>query len=127
MLNTPPTFAWYMAGLVFKWVKKNGGVAAMGERNRVKSEKLYAAIDGSPVLPHSVAKDSRSWMNVTFTLVKPELDVLFLECAAASRLEKPERPPCPRRHAGEPVQTPCRWPGLTRIGRLMREFERKHA
>jgi len=49
-----------MAGLVFKWVKKNGGVAAMGERNRVKSEKLYAAIDGSRSTANSVAKDSRS-------------------------------------------------------------------
>ena len=47
MLNTPPTFAWYVAGLVFKWLKKNGGVAAMGKRNREKAERLYSAIDRS--------------------------------------------------------------------------------
>ncbi len=47
MLNTPPTFAWYMAGLVFKWLKKAGGLAAMGERNRIKAQTLYAAIDAS--------------------------------------------------------------------------------
>src|ERR1035438_3346175 len=39
MLNTPPTFAWYMAGLVFKWLKRNGGLAAMRERNRIKAER----------------------------------------------------------------------------------------
>ncbi len=68
LLNTPPTFAWYMAGLVFKWLKKNGGVAAMGERNRIKAQALYAAIDGSALYRNSVAADSRSRMNVTFTL-----------------------------------------------------------
>ena len=51
MLNTPPTFAWYMAGLVFKWLKRRGGLAAIGERNRPKAEKLYAAIDASAILP----------------------------------------------------------------------------
>src|SRR5277367_4758417 len=47
MLNTPPTFAWYMAGLVFKWLKRGGGLAAMAERNRLKAQALYAAIDAS--------------------------------------------------------------------------------
>ena len=50
MLNTPPTFGWYFAGLVFKWLKEQGGLAAMGERNARKAEKLYAAIDGSRLL-----------------------------------------------------------------------------
>ena len=45
--NTPPTFAWYMAGLVFKWLKRQGGLAAMGERNRAKAELLYGTIDES--------------------------------------------------------------------------------
>jgi len=45
MLNTPPTFTWYVAGLVFKWLKRQGGVARMGERNRAKADKLYRAID----------------------------------------------------------------------------------
>jgi phosphoserine aminotransferase len=86
MLNTPPTFAWYVAGLVFKWLKRNGGVAAMGERNRAKAQALYAAIDGSQLYRNDVAADSRSWMNVTFTMNKPDLDAAFLEQAAAAGL-----------------------------------------
>jgi phosphoserine aminotransferase len=86
MLNTPPTFAWYLSGLVFKWLQRNGGVAAMGERNRAKADALYAAIDGSSFYGNPVAKDSRSRMNVTFTLARPELDAVFLERAAAAGL-----------------------------------------
>jgi phosphoserine aminotransferase len=86
MLNTPPTFSWYMAGLVFKWLKKNGGISAMGERNRLKADKLYAAIDASRFYATSVAKDSRSRMNVTFTLANPQLDGLFLEQATEAGL-----------------------------------------
>ncbi len=87
MLNTPPTFAWYVSGLVFKWLKRNGGVAALGERNRVKAETLYRAIDASSFYRNSVAKDSRSWMNVTFTLANPELDALFLDEAGRAGLK----------------------------------------
>jgi phosphoserine aminotransferase len=86
MLNTPPTFAWYMAGLVFKWLKRGGGVAAVGERNRIKAEALYRAIDASRLYKNAIAKDSRSRMNVTFTLVKPELDPVFLAEAARAGL-----------------------------------------
>ena len=77
MLNTPPTFAWYMAGLVFQWLKRQGGLQGIGERNRAKAEKLYAAIDGSSFYRNPVAKDARSWMNVPFTLANPELDKTF--------------------------------------------------
>ncbi|HEV7613601.1 MAG TPA: 3-phosphoserine/phosphohydroxythreonine transaminase [Steroidobacteraceae bacterium] len=87
MLNTPPTFAWYMAGLVFKWLKSAGGLTAAGERNRIKSQTLYAAIDGSRLYENRVAKDARSRMNVTFTLNKPELDAAFLSGAAAAGLQ----------------------------------------
>ena len=104
MLNTPPTFAWYMSGLVFKWLKRQGGVKAMGERNRIKAQRLYAAIDESPFYRSSVALDSRSWMNVTFTLADPKLDATFLEMAAAEGLKKSEGPPRPWRHAGQSVQ-----------------------
>ena len=86
MLNTPPTFAWYMAGLVFKWLKRCGGMAAVGERNRIKAEALYRAIDASRLYKNAIAKDSRSRMNVTFTLVKPELDPVFLAEAARAGL-----------------------------------------
>ncbi len=83
MLNTPPTFAWYVAGLVFKWLKKHGGLAAQAERNRVKAEHLYRAIDASGFYRNPVAKHCRSWMNVPFTLAKPELDKVFLTAASA--------------------------------------------
>jgi phosphoserine aminotransferase len=86
MLNTPPTFAWYMAGLVFKWLKRGGGVASMGERNRIKAQTLYSAIDASRLYRNRVAPDARSRMNVTFTLSEPALDAAFLAGAAAAGL-----------------------------------------
>src|SRR5580698_9288569 len=78
MLNTPPTFAWYMAGLVFQWLKRAGGVAEIGKRNQAKAAMLYAAIDASRLYRNAVAADSRSWMNVTFSLSNPALDSEFL-------------------------------------------------
>ncbi|HMA00116.1 MAG TPA: 3-phosphoserine/phosphohydroxythreonine transaminase [Steroidobacteraceae bacterium] len=126
MLNTPPTFAWYMAGLVFKWLKRSGGVAAMGERNRAKAERLYAAIDGSHFYRNSVARDSRSWMNVTFTLARPELDVLFLEHAAASGLKNLKGH---RVHGGMRASLYNAMPpaGVEALVAFMAEFERRHA
>ena len=81
MLNTPPTFVWYMAGLVLKWLKAHGGLAAVGQRNRAKAELLYQAIDGSDFYRNPVATNCRSWMNVPFTLTDPKLDPLFLSQA----------------------------------------------
>jgi phosphoserine aminotransferase len=78
MLNTPPTFSWYIAGLVFKWIERQGGLAAMGERNRAKAEKLYRAIDESGYYRNPVAKNCRSWMNVPFLLPREELEAPFL-------------------------------------------------
>jgi len=86
MSNTPPTFAWYVAGLVFDWIKRNGGLAAMGERNRKKAASLYAAIDESGFYANPVAVPYRSWMNVPFTLANPELDPVFLAEAAEAGL-----------------------------------------
>jgi phosphoserine aminotransferase len=86
MMNTPPTFAWYMAGLVFAWIKRNGGLQGMGEFNQSKAAKLYAAIDGSGFYANPVALDYRSWMNIPFTLAKPELDGDFLAKATAAGL-----------------------------------------
>ncbi|RLK48694.1 phosphoserine aminotransferase [Alkalispirillum mobile] len=79
MLNTPPTYALYIAGLVFQWLKRHGGLEAMGEINRRKAEKLYRAIDDSPFYSNPVDPDCRSWMNVPFVLAKPELDATFLD------------------------------------------------
>jgi phosphoserine aminotransferase len=87
MLNTPPTFAWYMAGLVFKWLKAAGGVREIGKRNLAKAAMLYAAIDGSRLYKNTVASDARSLMNVTFTLQDHELDAEFLAAAAAAGLQ----------------------------------------
>jgi len=86
MLNTPPTWAWYIAGLVFQWLLEQGGLGAMEERNRTKAETLYGAIDGSDFYANPVAPHCRSWMNVPFTLADPSLDPAFLEQARAAGL-----------------------------------------
>ncbi len=78
MLNTPPTFSWYIAALVFQWLKRQGGVKAIAELNRAKAQKLYAAIDGSGFYRNPVAVECRSWMNVPFTLPRADLDEKFL-------------------------------------------------
>jgi phosphoserine aminotransferase len=87
MNNTPPTFGWYFAGLVFKWLKRQGGLAAMASRNQAKAAKLYAAIDDSGgFYKNPVAVAARSWMNVPFTLPRPELDKVFLAEAGKAGL-----------------------------------------
>jgi phosphoserine aminotransferase len=126
MLNTPPTFAWYMAGLVFKWLKRGGGLAAVGERNCIKAETLYAAIDASQLYENSVAKDARSRMNVTFTLKKPELDAAFLAQAAAAGLHglKGHRVLGGMRAS---IYNAMPLAGVEALIAFMREFERLHA
>lgn len=86
MLNTPPTFAWYVAGLVFAWLKGQGGLAAMAEMNQSKAARLYAAIDESAFYANPVAPAYRSWMNIPFTLADPGLDGEFLKEATAAGL-----------------------------------------
>lgn len=81
MFNTPPTFAWYLSGLVFKWLKEQGGVAEMEKTNKEKASLLYNQIDGSDFYINNVHDANRSRMNVPFQLAKPELDGLFLEQA----------------------------------------------
>ncbi len=86
MINTPPTYSWYIAGLVFEWLDGQGGVPAIAEVNRRKAAKLYAAIDGSPFYANPVAPPNRSLMNVPFTLARPELEPDFLAGAKAAGL-----------------------------------------
>ena len=86
MLNTPPTFAIYMAGLVFKWLKREGGLSVIGERNRQKAEALYEAIDKSGYYRNPVALNARSWMNVPFTIPDPQLEKTFCSEALAAGL-----------------------------------------
>jgi phosphoserine aminotransferase len=125
MLNTPPTFAWYMAGLVFQWLKRQGGLAKMGELNRAKAEKLYAAIDGSPFYRNPVAKDARSWMNVPFVLAKPELDKTFSTDAKAAGLVTLEG----HRSVGgmrASLYNAMPMAGVDALVSFMKEFERQH-
>ena len=86
MTNTPPTFAWYVADLVFQWLKGQGGMDAMSEVNERKSSKLYGAIDASDFYSNPVALDCRSRMNVPFILADDALDKKFLEESAAAGL-----------------------------------------
>ena len=86
MTNTPPTFAWYVADLVFQWLLERGGVEAIGEINRRKAETLYAAIDASDFYSNPVSVDARSWMNVPFVLADDALDAVFLEESKAAGL-----------------------------------------
>lgn len=86
MANTPPTYTWYLAGLVFDWLLEQGGLAAMEARNRAKAECLYTAIDASSFYASPVAPAARSWMNVPFTLADPGLDGAFLDGAEARGL-----------------------------------------
>jgi phosphoserine aminotransferase len=82
MYNTPPTYAIYIAGLVFKWLKVQGGLAAMQAANQAKSQLLYSALDASGLYQNRVAVGSRSRMNVTFYLKDERLNEPFLVGAA---------------------------------------------
>ena len=86
MLNTPPTYGWYLAGLVFQWLLEQGGLAALAEINRRKAAILYAAIDDSDFYASPVDRACRSWMNVPFTLADAALDKDFLEQGAGAGL-----------------------------------------
>ncbi len=87
MYNTPPTYSWYIAGLVFEWIREKGGLEAMAEVNKRKSAKLYAVIDKSEFYSNPVDPDCRSWMNVPFILAQPDLDGKFLELAGEAGLK----------------------------------------
>jgi phosphoserine aminotransferase len=78
MYNTPNTFAWYLSGLVFQWIKRHGGVAAMEQLNRAKAAKLYDFIDRSSFYSNPVHPHYRSLMNVPFLLADAGLDERFL-------------------------------------------------
>jgi phosphoserine aminotransferase len=86
MYNTPPTYAWYLAGLVFKWLKEMGGLPAIAAVNERKSQVLYRAIDESGFYANPVDPACRSWMNVPFTLADSALDATFLAEAKAAGL-----------------------------------------
>jgi phosphoserine aminotransferase len=125
MLNTPPTFAWYVATLVLRWLKAQGGLAAMGTRNRAKAQALYAAIDASGFYRNPVARECRSWMNVPFTLADPELEAAFLSGARAAGLSNLEG----HRSVGgmrASLYNAMPQEGVTSLIAYMQEFARRH-
>ena len=86
MLNTPPTLAWYLVGLVLEWVEEQGGLPAMAERNQAKADLLYGAIDASDFYSNPVDPVARSWMNVPFLVPDAQLEKPFVAAAAAAGL-----------------------------------------
>ncbi len=125
MYNTPPTYAWYLAGLVFKWLKAQGGLEVMAVINERKAEALYAAIDESDFYHNPVDPKCRSWMNVPFTLADPALDGLFLEEAAKAGLEtlKGHRSVGGMRAS---IYNAMPEAGVQALIDFMKEFERRH-
>src|SRR5690606_2283578 len=81
MYNTPPTYSIYIAGLVFRWLKHNGGLGAMESRNVTKATLLYDYLDATAFYHCPTAKENRSRMNVPFTLKDAALDEAFLKGA----------------------------------------------
>lgn len=126
MLNTPPTFAWYLLGLNLQWVQDNGGVSGMAERNRRKAETLYAAIDTLDFYSNPVEPISRSWMNVPFLLADSSLEKEFLTQAYAAGLTNLEG----HRSVGGMRASIYNATSQTSVDALvafLKEFERTHA
>ncbi|NQZ22756.1 MAG: 3-phosphoserine/phosphohydroxythreonine transaminase [Colwellia sp.] len=86
MYNTPPTYAWYLAGLVFEWLKEAGGVKEISKVNKQKAELLYGYIDNSEFYQNHIEPKFRSLMNVPFWLTDESLNAEFLEQAEAHGL-----------------------------------------
>ena len=78
MYNTPPTFAWYLSGLIFQWLKEQGGLEAVKRVNDAKQKALYSAIDASELYTNPINVADRSWMNIPFRLADDRLDKPFL-------------------------------------------------
>ncbi|MBU1690099.1 MAG: 3-phosphoserine/phosphohydroxythreonine transaminase [Gammaproteobacteria bacterium] len=125
MYNTPPTFSLYIAGLVFKWLKRLGGLAEMDKRNNAKAALLYDCLDSSGFYHCPVAKDSRSRMNVPFTLKDAALDEEFLKQSKARGLAQLKG----HRLLGgmrASIYNPMPLEGVQALVDFMREFELKY-
>lgn len=125
MLNTPPTYSWYLAGLVFKWLKNIGGVDAVYKINQEKAKKLYSAIDNSSFYSNPVEPDFRSIMNIPFTLANPELDDKFIEEAASAGLKNLDG----HRSIGgmrASLYNAMSLEGVSKLTNFMKEFEKKY-
>ena len=125
MYNTPPTYSLYIAGLVFKWLKRLGGLAEMDKRNNAKAALLYDYLDSSGFYRCPVAKDSRSRMNVPFTLKDAALDEEFLKQSKARGLAQLKG----HRLLGgmrASIYNPMPLEGVQALVDFMREFEQQH-
>ncbi len=125
MYNTPPTFSWYLAGLVFKWLKGQGGLSVIDKRNDEKANLLYAEINNTGFYRSNVHPDNRSRMNVPFQLAKPELDSLFLEQAEQAGLMALKG----HRFVGgmrASIYNAMPIDGVVALVEFMQEFERTH-
>ena len=126
MYNTPPTFAIYIAGLVFKWLRAKGGLAAMEKENIAKAALLYDFLDTSEFFISPVARENRSRMNVPFTLKNTDLDEEFLKRAKARGMIQLKG----HRSVGgmrASIYNAMPIEGVKTLVELMREFEKQHA
>jgi phosphoserine aminotransferase len=126
MYNTPPTFGIYIMNLVFKWIKQQGGLAAMEKRNRDKAGKLYQYLDQSKLFRATAQPGSRSQMNVTFVTGQPELDDQFIKEAQKRGLDGLKGH---RSVGGMRASIYNAFPpeGIDALVGCMREFESQHA
>ena len=125
MLNTPPTYSIYIAGLVFKWLKALGGVAEIERRNIAKAKLLYDFLDTTKFYANPVAKEDRSRMNVPFTLHDAKLDEEFLRGAAKHGMVQLKG----HRSVGgmrASIYNAMPIEGVQRLVEYMKDFEQKH-
>lgn len=125
MVNTAPTYAWYVAGLVFEWLEEGGGLEQMERTNTDKAQKLYDCIDASDFYRNPVDPDCRSRMNVPFWLGAPELDDFFIQEAREAGLEglKGHRSVGGMRASLYNAMPPQ---GVDALVGFMRDFEKRH-
>jgi phosphoserine aminotransferase len=125
MLNTPATYAMYVAGLVFKWLKQQGGLPSIEKKNVEKARLLYDFLDSTSFYSNPVAKEDRSRMNVPFTLKDPKLDEEFLKGAAKQGMVQLKG----HRSVGgmrASIYNAMPIEGVQCLVEYMKEFERKH-
>ena len=125
MYNTPPTYGIYIAGLVFKWLKKNGGIPAMEKVNRAKAKLLYDFLDQSSFFQSPVAVENRSLMNIPFTLKNDALDEEFLKAAKARHMVQLKG----HRSVGgmrASIYNAMPIEGVQALVDLMKDFEKQH-
>ena len=125
MYNTPPTYAIYIAGLVFKMLKAKGGLAAMEKTNRAKAQLLYDALDASSFFVSPVARENRSLMNIPFTLKDASLDDEFIKAAKARGIIQIKG----HRSVGgmrASIYNAMPIEGVKALVELMKDFEKQH-